>query len=87
MIYYEQLKKIEENPARCRARNHDKNGKTRRIPKNEIEGYYFLRGKNRKFAKDKGLPLSYNKVALLATSIFKLSHWRNDVTVASYMLA
>ena len=96
--YYEQLKKIEGNPAykqrliseiyaRCRAHNHDKNGKTRRIPKNEMEGYYVLRGKNRQLAKDKGLPLSYNKVALLATSIFKLSHWRNDVTVASYILA
>ena len=29
----------------------------------------------------------YHKLALLATSIFNLSHWRNDVTVASYLLA
>lgn len=95
--YYEQLRKIEREPtykqqliseiySRCKVDHHDKNGKIRRIPKNEIEGYYVLRGKNRQLAKEKGLPLSYNKTALLATSIFKLSHWRNDVTVASYML-
>ena len=66
---------------------HDKHGRVRRLPKVEIEGWYTLRGRNRTLAVSKGLPLSYHKLALLATSVFKLSHWRNDVTVASYLLA
>ena len=41
---------------------------------------------SRSLAAKKGMPVSYDKLALLATSIFKLSHWRNDVTVASYLL-
>ena len=65
----------------------DKHGRVRRLPKVEIEGWYTLRGRNRTLAVAKGMPLSYHKLALLATSIFKLSHWRNDVTVASYLLA
>ena len=53
----------------------------------EITGTYFIRGENKKLAIKKGLPLKYNKLALMAVSVFHLSHWRNDVTVASYMLA
>lgn len=95
--YFEQLQKIKQSAdyskqlegeirARWQACNHDKKGKVRRLPDREIVGYYTLRGKNRELAIQKGLPLRYNKLALLATSIFKLSHWRNDVTVASYLL-
>lgn len=95
--YFEQLQKIRQSEeyskklesevrARWQACNHDKRGKVRRLPDCEIVGYYTLRGKNRELAIQKGLPLRYNKLALLATSIFKLSHWRNDVTVASYLL-
>ena len=64
----------------------DKHGRARRLPRDEIDGWYTLRGKNRTLAAAKGMPMSYHKLALLATSIFKLSHWRNDVTVASYLL-
>ena len=95
--YYEQLQKIRQSEeyakqlegeirARWQNCNRDKNGKNRRLPDRELVGYYTLRGKNRELAIQKGLPLRYNKLALLATSIFKLSHWRNDVTMASYML-
>ena len=51
------------------------------------EGQYHLRGANRSFALSHGLPTSYNRLALLAVSIFHLSHWRTDVTVANYLLA
>ena len=96
--YHEQLKRIQENPEyaeilekeirlRWQIMNLTKKGKPKKFKENELNGIYILRGKNREFALNKGLPLYYNKCALLATSIFKLSHWRNDVTVASYLLA
>ena len=96
--YYEQLKKIKENPAyreqlekeiklRWNAMNKNKGGKTKPFRYEEMFGMYTLRGKNRALAIQKGRPLHYDKLALLACSIFKLSHWRNDVTIASYMLA
>lgn len=96
--YQEQLKRINGSPeyaeklereirlrwAKC---NRDKQGRPRPFFERELRGYYTLRGKNRSLAIQKNLPLRYNKLALLATSIFKLSHWRNDVTIASYLLA
>ena len=96
--YYEQLKMLKENPSyraqleqeiklRWNTTNKKKNGKTKPFRYEEMFGVYTLRGKNRILAKEKGLPLSYDKTALLATSLFKLSHFRNDVTVASYLLA
>ena len=78
---------VREIRARWALYCHDKHGRVRRLPKVEIDGWYTLRGRNRTLAVAKGMPLSYHKLALLATSIFKLSHWRNDVTVASYLLA
>lgn len=48
-------------------------------------GCWVLRGKNREKAKLLGNDGRYLKLAVLATSIFKLSHWRNDVTIASYL--
>lgn len=53
----------------------------------EFSGIYHLRGKNRALAQRLGKPLQYDKAALLAVSILHLSHYRNDVTVASYILA
>lgn len=52
-----------------------------------IEGRYYLRGKNREFAQVYGLPVSYDRLALKAVSVFHLSHWRDDVTVQNYLLA
>ena len=83
--YRTQLEK--EIGVRWNAMNLSKNGKRKAFQTIECFGVYTLRGKNRELAKNKNLPLHYDKTALLATSIFKLSHWRNDVTVASYMLA
>ena len=67
--------------------NLNKKGKAKKFKEIEFQGIYSLRGKNRALALRKGLPISYDKRALLATSIFKLSHWRNDVTIGSYLLA
>lgn len=53
----------------------------------EFSGTYHLRGKNRALAQRLGRPLCYDKAALLAVSILHLSHFRNDVTIASYILA
>lgn len=50
-------------------------------------GYYYLRGDLRRKAKEQNKPIKYDKLALLATSVFKLSHFRLDVCVHSYMLA
>lgn len=97
--YYKYLlKKMKEDPfyrkqleteikMRWNTMNMSKNGNPKPFLPTECLGTYTLRGKNRVLAQKKGLHLHYDKTALLATSIFKLSHWRNDVTVASYMLA
>ena len=96
--YRGQLKRIKEDPqyakqlekeirARWEKMNLTKKGNSKKFKEIELKGVYTLRGKNRELAIKKGLPISYDKRALLATSIFKLSHWRNDVTIASYMLA
>ena len=47
---------------------------------------YALRGDNRRRALTEGRPVVYNRLALLAVSVFDLSHWRLDVTVTNYML-
>ena len=95
--YFNTLRRIQNEPgyaaqlereirARWALYCRDKHGRPRRLPDHEIYGYYVVRGKNRELATKKGMPMSYHNLALLATSVFKLSHWRNDVTVASYLL-
>ena len=51
------------------------------------EGNYYIRGANRTLAQKHGLPTKYSRLAVLAVSVFMLSHWRCDVTVANYLLA
>lgn len=53
----------------------------------EITGWYYVRGQNRELARRHNLPLSWDRLALMAVSVFHLSHWRLDVTVNNYMLA
>ena len=53
----------------------------------KVTGNYISRGNNRKLAKKHGLPVAYDRLALLAVSVFHLSHRRHDVTVANYLLA
>lgn len=61
--------------------------KAKRWSDMKVTGQYILRGNNRKLAKKHGLPVEYDRLALLAVSVFHLSHWRHDVTVANYLLA
>lgn len=51
-----------------------------------MAGKYELRGDNKIRALASGRPIIYDRTALLAVSVFHLSHWRNDVTVKHYML-
>ena len=52
-----------------------------------VQGNYYIRGANRALAQSHGLPTCYSRLAVLAVSVFELSHWRCDVTVANYLLA
>lgn len=52
-----------------------------------VEGNYCIRGNNRQLALANGLPIKYDRLAVMAVSVFHLSHWRCDVTVANYLLA
>ena len=72
--------------ARWYAYNKDKNGKARKFPINDTKGIYKLRGDNRRFALEHGLPVEYDKLCVMAVSIFHLSHWRLD-TLTNYLLA
>lgn len=46
---------------------------------------YMLRGVNRDKALAIGRPIQYNRLAVMATSVYHLSHWRADVTVINYL--
>ncbi len=96
--YYRiQVQKIKENPeyakqlekeiiARWNKYNiNPKTGNPRYFDRKQITGYWVLRGKNREKAKRLGNDGRYLKIAVLATSIFKLFHWRNDTTIFSYL--
>lgn len=48
---------------------------------------YFIRGANKQLAIEHDLPTVYDRLALMAVSVFHLAHWRLDVTVSNYMLA
>ena len=45
-----------------------------------------LRGENLKKAKELGLPDTYNRLAVMAVSVYALAHWRLDVSVTNYLL-
>ena len=48
-------------------------------------GRYRLRGSSAAYARAHGLPTEYDRLAILAVSVFHLSHWRLDVTVSNYL--
>lgn len=69
-------------------------GNTERMKKLEYRfrremrsGSYHLRGANRRLAIRRGLPTELDRVALLLTSVFVLSHWRVDVAVKNYWVS
>lgn len=72
-----------EREIKARWRKYNK----RRWKQREFEGTYKLRGANSQLARRLGRPVEYDRLAVLATSVFHLSHWRCDVTVSNYLLA
>lgn len=57
-----------------------KNPDMRRIHKR-----YYCRGNVRKSMGDENRAVRYDRLALMAVSVFALAHWRCDVTVKNYM--
>ena len=57
-----------------------------RFRKQMEDGTYYLRGANRQAAIERGRPVEYDRLAILATSVFALSHWRLDIAVKSYLI-
>lgn len=56
--------------------------------KKEIESDkpYKLRGENKARAEALGRPTEYDRLALMAVSVFHLSHWRLSVTAVNYLV-
>lgn len=50
------------------------------------DGLYVTRGTVREVAECNGKPVAYDRTALMAVSVFHLSHWRADVTVVNYLV-
>lgn len=82
----EQLRKELAERYIAAAKNPDKVGAWLR-DLDKDGGLYRLRGGSRRLAIRAGLPLEYDRLALMAVSVFHLSHWRLDVTVSNYMLS
>ena len=57
-----------------------------RFGREMADGTYHLRGANRQAALERGRATKYDRLAILATSTFALSHWRCDTCVKFYML-
>lgn len=52
---------------------------------NKNSGIYQLRGSNKELAEQHQRPTDYDRVCLMAVSVYHLAHWRLDVTVANYL--
>lgn len=65
----------------------EKGWKKKRWRQSQVEGCYKLRGETRKLAEQHGLPIAYDRLAVMAVSIYHLAHWRLDVTVDNYLIA
>lgn len=95
--YYHLLARIKADPSyaeqleaeirkRWKLYNIDKKtGKPKHLKNSLIQGDYVLRGELRKKAIREGKDYRFSKICLLATSMFKLSHYRNNIVVASYL--
>ena len=46
---------------------------------------YYCRGAVRRSMLAQGRPVTYDRVALMAISVFNLAHWRAEVTIKHYM--
>lgn len=72
---------MEQVLARWRARNSK-----RKIPMRDLSGTYVIGGMNRKVAEFCGHQIEFDRLALMAVTVFDLSHWRINVAVNHYIL-
>lgn len=71
----------------CKQKLPDGSIVTKPFDERILTGTYKVRKKNKDLAIKYGLPTEYNRLVLSAVSIFHLAHWRNNVTVQSYLLS
>ena len=81
--YREQLRK--ELVRRWRVSNDRKHSAREFLKEVYNDTKYRCRGENKERLEELERPTEYDRTALLAVSVFHLSHWRNDVTVKNYM--
>ena len=82
--YREKLREeLMERFDRSGTKGEHKRAKFEREVYNDEE--YKVRGANRERAEEQGLPTSYDRTAMMAVSVFHLSHWRLDVTATNYL--
>lgn len=97
-LYFDTLKKVQEDPSyrevleqhiisRWNYNIDKRTGKPKPFPhKKLLEGKYVLRGKSRQLAIQQNLPVSYDKTVLTYVSFMVLAHWRNSVSIESYLI-
>lgn len=81
------LKEIQNTWDADDAERVEKGWKKKRWRQSQVEGCYKLRGETRKLAEQHGQPIAYDRLAVMAVSVFHLAHWRLDVTVDNYLIA
>lgn len=50
------------------------------------QGMYQMRGEAKKLAEANDRPTVYDRIGLMAVSVFHLAHWRLDVTICNYLV-
>ena len=72
--------------------HHDPDGKLDQTAYNRFcldmsknQGIYQMRGEAKKLAEANDRPTIYDRIALMAVSVFHLAHWRLDVTICNYL--
>lgn len=80
----ELIDEIERRWKRCNI--NKETGKPKHFDRTKLEGWYYTRGTVREAAKKNGRPLRYNRLAVMAVSLFKTSHFRTNTTVQHYLI-
>ncbi|HFI0027191.1 TPA: hypothetical protein ACGOSU_000248 [Streptococcus suis] len=81
------IKKWEEGHQKLKNKSPNKYEKQRRNFIYDLrDEVYVLRGTNKSKALASEMPITYNRLALMAVSVLNLSHWRLSVTVTNYIL-
>lgn len=72
--------------------HHDPDGKLDQaaynrfcLDMNRNQGIYQMRGEAKKLAEANDRPTVYDRIGLMAVSVFHLAHWRLDVTITNYL--